>query len=66
MTRWWTELVAAVSDVIALRSLVVIMFIAAAVVAGLWYWYPAWVPRRLPRLRRPRWRLRRPALRWPK
>jgi Domain of unknown function (DUF4129) len=65
MTRWWTELVAAISDVIELRYLVVLMFIGAAVVAALWYWFPAWVPRRMPRLRRPRWRLRWPALRWP-
>jgi Domain of unknown function (DUF4129) len=64
VSRWWTELVAAVADVIPLGLLVVLMFVAAAVVAALWYWFPAWVPRRWPRLRRPRWR--RPRWRWPR
>jgi hypothetical protein len=64
MSRWWTEFVAAVSDVISLGFLVLIMFIVAAIFAALWYWFPAWVPRRLPRLRWPRWR--RPRWRWPR
>jgi Domain of unknown function (DUF4129) len=67
MTRWWTELVAAISDVIPLNYLVLFMFLVAALVGALWYWFPAWVPRRWPRLRRPRFRLRWPSwrgMRW--
>jgi hypothetical protein len=63
MSRWWNEFVAAISDVIPLGLLVLLMFVAAAVVGMLWYWYPAWIPRRLPRLRAPGWRW--PRLRWP-
>jgi hypothetical protein len=64
--RWWNELVAAVGDAVPLALLVLIMIVAAGIVAALWYWFPAWVPRRLPRFRRPRWRLRWPRLRWPR
>jgi hypothetical protein len=70
VTRWWTDLVAAVSDVIPLPLLLLTMVIAALIVGALWYFFPAWVPRRLPRLRRPRWRwrwrwrIRRPSFRW--
>jgi hypothetical protein len=67
MSRWWTEAVAGVSDVIALPLLTLLLIGTAAAVGALWYWFPAWVPTRLPRLRirigRPR--LRRPAWRWP-
>jgi hypothetical protein len=68
MSRWWTDFVAGVSDRIALALLVLLMFVAAGIVAALWYWFPAWVPRRLPRWRRPRLRLRWPRwrLRWPR
>jgi hypothetical protein len=70
MSRGWTEFVAAVSDVIPLPLLLLTMIILALVVGALWYFFPAWVPRRLPRLRRPRWRwrwrwrIRRPSFRW--
>jgi hypothetical protein len=66
MSRWWTELVARISDTIALPLLVVIMFVAAGILAMLWYWFPAWVPRRLPRFRRPRFRWPRWRVRWPR
>lgn len=71
MSRWWTEFVATVTDVVPASLLVLLLFVAAAVVAALWYWFPAWVPRRWPRLRaprwrRPRWRLRWPGWRWPR
>lgn len=56
MSRGWTDFVAAVSDVIPLPLLLLAMIIAALIVGALWYFFPAWVPRRLPRLRRPRWR----------
>jgi hypothetical protein len=63
VSRWWTDLVAAVSDVIPLPLLLLLMIIAALIIGALWYFFPAWVPRRLPRLRRPRWRWR---IRWPR
>jgi hypothetical protein len=75
MSRWWTEFVARISDTIALPLLLLILFVGAAILAMLWYWFPAWVPRRLPRwhwprLRWPRWRPRWPRwqlrLRWPR
>nr|WP_240942648.1 DUF4129 domain-containing protein [Planosporangium thailandense] len=59
-------MVAAVSDVIPLPLLLVLSLIAAGLLGAAWYWFPAWVPRRLPRLRRPRWRLRRPRPRLPR
>jgi Domain of unknown function (DUF4129) len=70
VSRGWTEFVAAVSDLIPLPLLLLTMIIVALVVGALWYFFPAWVPRRLPRLRRPRWRwrwrwrIRRPSFRW--
>jgi hypothetical protein len=47
--------VAAVGDRISLGLLTVLLVLGAALVAAAWYWFPAWVPRRLPR-----WRLRLP------
>ena len=69
MSRWWNELAAAVTDVVPPPLLALLLFLAAAVVAALWYWFPAWVPRRLPRFgrlhwHRPRWHWRWPTLRW--
>jgi hypothetical protein len=61
MTRAWDELVAAVFDVVPPMTVLLLLILGAAVVAALWYWFPAWVPRRLPR-----WRLRWPRWRWPK
>jgi hypothetical protein len=72
MSRWWTELVADIGSVVSLPLLIVLLLVAASIVAALWYWFPAWVPRHLPRLRRirwtprrwPRWRLHWPRWRW--
>jgi hypothetical protein len=58
VTRTWDELAAAVFDVVPPGVLLLLLLVAAGVVAALWYWFPAWVPRRWPR-----WRLR---LRWPR
>jgi hypothetical protein len=74
MSRTWNELVAAVLDVISPQLLLLLMFVATLLTAVLWYWFPAWVPRRLPRwrtrrLRLPRLRLPRlrlPRLRFPR
>ena len=68
MNRAWDELVAAVFDVISPQLVLLILLAGAGLAGALWYWYPAWVPRRLSRwrLRMPRWkftwRLRMP--RW--
>jgi hypothetical protein len=64
MSRWWNEVVAAVQTAVPLPLLLLLLFLAATGAALLWYYFPAWVPRRWPRLRRPRWRL--PRLRWPR
>jgi hypothetical protein len=64
--RWWNEFVGAVGAVIPLPAVVLILFTVASLVAVLWYFFPAWVPRRWPRLRRPRWRLRKPRWRMPR
>lgn len=61
MTRTWDELVAGLFDVVPPGTVLLLLVGGAALVAALWYWFPAWVPRRLPRwrLRLPRWRWRR-------
>lgn len=70
MTRAWDEFVAAVFDVVAPQQVLLVLFLTATLTAVLWYWFPAWVPRRLPRLGRlrrlrwPRWRLRRTRWHW--
>ncbi|RSM68815.1 hypothetical protein DMB66_12690 [Actinoplanes sp. ATCC 53533] len=59
MTRVWDEFAAAVFDVVSPGVLLLLALALAGLVGALWYWFPAWVPRRLPRLRLPRWRLPR-------
>lgn len=58
MTRAWDEFVAVAFDLVGARQLLLIMVLATAAWATLWYWFPAWVPRRLPR-----WRAAVPRLR---
>jgi hypothetical protein len=59
VTRAWDEFVAAVFDVVPPGLLLLLLLALAGLVGALWYWFPAWVPRRLPRLRLPRWRMPR-------
>ncbi|MCW3814704.1 DUF4129 domain-containing protein [Micromonospora sp. DR5-3] len=73
MSRWWTEAVAALGDVVPLPLAALLLLLAALLAALAWYFFPAWVPRRLPRPRlrlprprRPRLRLRLPRLRLPR
>jgi Domain of unknown function (DUF4129) len=66
VSRWWTELVAAIGDVIPLPLLSLLLLVAAGLAAAGWYWFPAWVPRHLPRWRMSRLRWRRPRWRWPR
>jgi hypothetical protein len=54
-------MVATLGDVVPLGWLTTLLLLAAGLTAAAWYWFPAWVPRRLPRWRLPR--LRRPRLR---
>ncbi|MEU1751214.1 DUF4129 domain-containing protein [Micromonospora matsumotoense] len=62
MSRWWTEAVAALGDVLPLPLAALLLVLVAGLTALGWYHFPAWVPRwRLPRLRLPRWRRRRRA-----
>ncbi|WP_116504202.1 DUF4129 domain-containing protein [Micromonospora sp. B006] len=60
MSRWWTETVAALGDLLPLPLAALILLAVALLTALAWYFFPAWVPRRLPRFRLPR--LRRPRL----
>ncbi|MGS2618913.1 DUF4129 domain-containing protein [Micromonospora sp. LZ34] len=53
-SRWWTETTAALGDRVPLPLAALLLVLAAVLVAAAWYAYPAWVPRRLPRLRSPR------------
>ncbi|MFI2714378.1 DUF4129 domain-containing protein [Micromonospora sp. NPDC018662] len=64
MSRWWTEAVAALGDVVPLPLAALLLLAAALLTALAWHSFPAWVPRRLPRLTLPR--LRRPRLRLPR
>jgi hypothetical protein len=62
VTRVWDEFAAAVFDLVPPQILLLLLLAVAALAGALWYWYPAWVPSRLPRLprwRMPRWRLPR-------
>ncbi|MEU6073241.1 DUF4129 domain-containing protein [Micromonospora sp. NPDC047074] len=58
LSRWWTETTAALGDRVPLPLAALLLVLAAVLVAAGWYTFPAWVPRRLPRL--PRLRRRRP------
>jgi hypothetical protein len=66
VSRWWTETVAALGDHLPLPLAALLLLLAAGLTALGWWFFPAWVPRRLPRLPRLRLpRLRRPRLpRW--
>ncbi|GHJ18253.1 DUF4129 domain-containing protein [Micromonospora sp. AKA38] len=64
MSRWWTETVAALGDVVPLPLVALLLLAAALLTALAWHSFPAWVPRRLPRIRLPRLRL--PRLRLPR
>jgi hypothetical protein len=64
MTRSWDEFAAGVFDLVAPQNLLLLLLLLAGLIGALWYWFPAWVPRRWPRWRMPRFRL--PRLRLPR
>lgn len=64
--RWWNEGVAVVGTVLPLPVVVLALLVLATIVALLWYYFPAWIPRRWPRLGMPRFRWRMPKWRMPK
>ncbi|WP_430782339.1 DUF4129 domain-containing protein [Actinoplanes sp. G11-F43] len=52
--REYEELVGALFAVVPPALTLLILIVVTALIAAGWYWYPAWIPRRLPRL--PRWK----------
>jgi hypothetical protein len=58
MSRFWTGVVDLVGQLLPLPLVVLIMLAIAAIIGLLWYFYPRWVPRRLPRFGRPRWNVK--------
>ncbi|MEV1146338.1 DUF4129 domain-containing protein [Micromonospora sp. NPDC049799] len=62
-SRWWTETTANLGDRVPLPLVALLLVLGAVLAAVAWYTFPAWVPRRLPRLRLPRLRLPRRAKR---
>jgi len=70
VTRWWDEFVADVDDTVGLGLTTLLLFLAGALFAAGWYFWPKWLPWNWPRRARKegeakekrRWR--RPRLRW--
>jgi Domain of unknown function (DUF4129) len=60
--RAWDESVADLFDMVPPGTVLLILILASVAAGALWYFFPAWVPRRLPRIRLPRFkrRTRRP------
>jgi hypothetical protein len=65
--RWWNEFLADIDDRVGLGLVTLLLFVAAALVAAGWYFWPKWLPSRWPRRakgdrgeRRWRW----PKFRW--
>ncbi|SCL54051.1 protein of unknown function [Micromonospora citrea] len=59
-SRWWTETTAALGDRVPLWLATLLLVLGAVLAAVGWYTFPAWIPRRLPRLPRLRRRRRAP------
>lgn len=58
MSRFWTGVVDLIGQLLPLPLVVLIMLAIAAIIGLLWYFYPRWVPRRLPRFGKPRWNVK--------
>jgi hypothetical protein len=61
--RGYDEFVGRIFGIVPGGIVLLILLAVTTLTAAGWYWWPAWVPRRLPRLRLPRLRLRLPRLR---
>ncbi|WP_433797063.1 DUF4129 domain-containing protein [Actinoplanes sp. CA-252034] len=57
--RAYDELVGRIFEIVSPPVLLLLLLAVTALTAALWYWYPAWIPRRLPRFSLPTWRRRR-------
>jgi Domain of unknown function (DUF4129) len=66
MNRAYDQWVARLFDRVPPATVLLMLLVLTGLIAALWYWFPAWVPRRWPRLRMPRFRVPRFRLRWPK
>ena len=69
MIRWWNEFLAAIDVTVGLGLVTLLLFVAAALVAAGWYFWPKWLPTRWPRRAksdepRRKWRWRWPKFRW--
>lgn len=64
--RGYEEFVGLVTGVVSPGLLLLILIAVTTLWAAAWYWYPAWVPRRLPRFRFPALKRRRRTPRRPK
>ena len=67
MIRWCNEFLANLDDRVGLGQVTLLLFVAAALVAAGWYFWPKWLPSRWPRRAkrdRPGRRWRWPKFRW--
>ncbi|BCJ39573.1 hypothetical protein GCM10010168_92480 [Actinoplanes ianthinogenes] len=67
MTRDYDEFLGRVFDRVPAPTVLLILIAVTGLIAALWYFFPRWIPRRMPRLRRFRLpRVRLPKIRFPK
>ncbi|GIE28241.1 hypothetical protein Ait01nite_012860 [Actinoplanes italicus] len=57
--RGYDEFIGRIFDTVPPAVMLLILLAVTGLIAAGWYWWPAWVPRRWPRLRMPRLRLPR-------
>ncbi|MEU4155462.1 DUF4129 domain-containing protein [Actinoplanes sp. NPDC026670] len=55
--RGYDDFVGDIFTIIPPAVLLLALLVVTALIAAGWYWFPAWIPRRLPRLRFPRFSL---------
>ncbi|GAA1654959.1 DUF4129 domain-containing protein [Actinoplanes couchii] len=54
--RGYEEFLGDLFEKISPPMMLLILFAVTGLIAAGWYFYPAWIPRRLPRFKLPRWR----------
>jgi hypothetical protein len=52
VSRAWDEFAAAIFDIVPAGTAMLLLLLFGGLTGALWYFWPAWVPRRLPRLQR--------------